>query len=392
MQNTIISSEDRFLRNIFIICLIAHLYTGVFNILYVGLISSYLMIAMGVYCIFKISRNKPLLITNLLVLFFFLFFYYIIGDKSIYIPYNGFSVGIYNEIIYPYIMFVALFSTMYYMGVKELIHKKTLIFILIIFIPFVIYKYIQSFTLLSLNQRTEVELGDITNNGGYYLVYLLPFLFLFKNKILSFVLLFGILYGVVESAKRGAIIITLLFALYYIYENYFHKKKSIWNVLIAIFFIVISSNYIVDLVVNNDYLYNRYLLTSEGHTSGRDFIMNRILSSFFAPDTSLFTLLFGGGIGQSIRYSGNWAHNDWLEFLTMSGFVGIFFYLSFYYCVGRTIIKCKNKKSTDYLIFTSCALMIFVKSFFSMSLFLMGMNIYPLAMIMGYSYANILKK
>lgn len=380
--------KDTWIRNTFLICYLASIYLGFTEILYVGLLLSYLIISIGIYCLYQLRNNWPPLIKSFWGVLLLLVFYFVIGDKNIHIPYSGFTVSIYNDVVYPYVFIMSLFIVSFYLGREQVINEKQLLLFLFLITPFVILKYYQSFLLESQLYKGDVTIGDVTNNSGYLLVSLLPFLFLIKNRIIPIVLFGGIMYFVIFSGKRGAIILTLIFAIYYGYEYYLRKNFSILNVFLILILVYVAYYIIGYALFNNDFLYHRFEMTIEGNSSSRDIIVERIWKDIVGPNSTSFSLLFGGGMGRSIRSAGNWAHNDWLEFLSMSGVVGTLVYLFFYISILRAVVK--YPKNLYMMIFVGCSLMLFVKSFFSMSLFMPGINIYPLMIIMGYAYGNII--
>ncbi len=378
------SSNNTWLKWTFFACYLISMYLSLTEILYVGLLMSYIIVALGVYVIYLTQNAWPPLIKSLLLMAVLLFFYFLLTYQQVYIPYKGLTVDVYKDVILPYLQILSMIVVMYYMGKYKIVNDKILILFFVLLVPFTIYKYIDAYRSVAMLQNKDVSIGELTNSAGYLFTGLLPYLFLFKRKILPIALFGCILYGVMLSGKRGAIILVLLFAVWYFYENYLRGKMSVTNIVLGIVLIFGSYYLINELLLNNDFIYNRYEMTLEGNSSSRDMIVNKVLSGFWGQE-SLFGILFGGGIGQSVRYAGNWAHNEWLEFLSMSGFFGVSIYLSIYYTMMKEVIK-YSQKSVHKNIFIACSLMVFVKSFYSMSFFLSGINLFPLYIIMGYSF------
>ena len=381
--------KETWIRNIFLISFLVSIYIGFTEILYVGLLLSYLIISIGIYCLYMHRNSWPPLIKSFWAVLLLLVFYFIIGEKNIHIPLAGFTVSVYNDVVFPYVFIMSLFIVSFYMGKEKMINDKQMLLLLFLITPFVILKYYQSFLLESQLYKGDVSIGNVTNNAGYLLVSLLPFLFLIKNRIIPIVLIGSIMYFVIFSGKRGAILLALVFVIYYGYEYYFRRKFSVINISLILILVYVAYYIISYALFNNDFLYGRFEMTMEGNSSSRDFIVERIWGDIVGPNSTAFSLLFGGGMGQSVRSAGNWAHNDWLEFLSMSGVIGILVYLFFYISILRAVVQYRSKKKY-MMIFVGCSLLLFMKSFFSMSLFMPGINIYPLMIIMGYAYGNII--
>lgn len=145
-----------------------------------------------------------------------------------------------------------------------------------------------------------------------------------------------------------------------------------------------------NIMLSNEYIYNKFIMTTEGYSSGRDTITEDILRYVFGPNRSSFSLFFGSGIGTSVNVAGKWAHNDWLEFLSMSGVLGILVYLKFYLAMWN--IKNKVSFSKYFLVFVSTAMLLFVMSFFSMAILISTSTSYFLMVLMGYSYGKLTYK
>lgn len=170
---------------------------------------------------------------------------------------------------------------------------------------------------------------DVVNNAGYYFVMLLPYVFLFKKKILSYLSLFIIILFTIMSAKRGAIITALSGSIIFIYYQIFTQssKNFIRNMVSATIFFGIMSLYLFNYFMSNDYLITRFNNLSEGG-SGRNIIYSNLIDSWYSSD-NIINFILGYGFRSSIKYSGtgNVAHNDWLELLINFGLFGFLTYL-----------------------------------------------------------------
>lgn len=144
-------------------------------------------------------------------------------------------------------------------------------------------------------------------------------------------------------------------------------------------------------MLSNEYIHEKFIMTTEGYSSGRDRIAENILAYVFGPQSSPMSLFLGSGIGTSVKIAGNWAHNDWLEFISMSGFLGVLIYLKFYFSMWKISRKIIIDKYG--LIFISTAMSLFVMSFFSMAIVVSTGTSYSLMILIGYGYGKLsLKK
>lgn len=104
------------------------------------------------------------------------------------------------------------------------------------------------------------------------------------------------------------------------------------------------------------------------------------------------TQLFGRGTAQTVMIAGNYAHNDWLEFLTDNGLLGALLYLTT--IVSLFFYRRKIQKGSPM----RCAFMIvllfwFIKSIFSMGMGIMGgISMMLLGTIIGNTVAVRLPK
>ena len=250
--------------------------------------------------------------------------------------------------------------------------------------------YFKNLFFLSVMSSINLGVGETTNNIGYMFVCLSPFIYLLKDKKKQIILLLAAVFFVILSAKRGAILLEFLFLFYYLYNTYLKGRISLGRILMVAVVLGIVAIIGYKIMVSNEYVYDKFIKTTEGYTSGRDTIAENILGYVFGPESSLLSLFFGSGIGTSVNIAGNWAHNDWLEFISMSGLLGVFIYLKFYWSMW--VIKRKCYLDQYSLIFTSAAMILFVMSFFSMAILVSTTNSYSLMILMGYSYGKLVMK
>lgn len=211
-----------------------------------------------------------------------------------------------------------------------------------------------------------------TNNIGYVFLSLLPITTIYKNKrIVQILLLSYCSFFMIISMKRGAILIgvaVLLLLLYDILKGSSNiKTKTISLILVVSLFMGITY-YVEYLLAHSDFFVFRINQTMEGDSSTRDVIYSNYYD-FFINQIDAFSLFFGNGADATIRLLGNYAHNDWLEIAINNGILGIILYSVYFICFFKAWHKIPRHTIIKVALGTSL-LILFAKSFFSMSYFI----------------------
>ena len=210
---------------------------------------------------------------------------------------------------------------------KDLITSFKLFFIVALIVTIV--TYFRNKTQFMIEYQTD----NVVNNMAYSFIPLVPFVFLFKGKVIlqySFVLLIATF--VILGSKRGAIvscIFSMICFMYYTYKDL--SGKSIYNKIILIL-LSFSAIYIVySVFLGNSFILQRFERVAEGQISHRD-VIYRTIWNYWLNASSVFNLLFGFGFVASVEITGKYlAHNDWLEVLSNMGLMGVIIYASLIY-------------------------------------------------------------
>ena len=190
--------------------------------------------------------------------------------------------------------------------------------------------------------------------------------------------------------KRGAILIagiSLPFFLYSTFKNSSRKLKfqigffSI-SLIVAIYIVI---QYYLD---TSEYFNYRLQSTLSGESSGRNIIYTTLLTQFL-NDTTPLQFFFGRGACATLKYFGQYAHNDWLEIAINQGVLGIAVYITYFYCFIKTWRFSFSRRSIQYSVVGLILLICLIKSFFSMSYEDMG---FYMTCTLGYSLAYSEKK
>lgn len=253
----------------------------------------------------------------------------------------------------------------YQKGESSIKCLRYLLLLLPIFL--VLYIQIKSFS----DNRGIPEISSV-----YYLLFLLPFLFLEKKKIYKIIGFFIIFIAILLSVKRTGIIALVIFLIIYYYINNKQKQKStrdiIKNVLLTSVVVAIIGaglywiiqNYDIDIIIK---LQNM----SEDGGSGRTEVWGEVISMIIHSNP--IALLFGHGFN-SVYYDsviGLSAHSDFLEVIYDYGILGFLMYMKLWFYLFTNGIKLYKRKSAYAPVFLASLGMAF---FFSLTSHLI---IYP---------------
>lgn len=241
------------------------------------------------------------------------------------------------------LMSLLVFYPFYYFSYKKLMTSKDLIVFVIVLIPI----YIAQFYLAQEQILSERISGNtnVVNNTAYDLLWLLPFVFLIRrSKAVSAALFLIIILFIIQSAKRGAMLIggvTLLFYVYYQLKT-ISEKHRVRSYLITLLGVIALGYYTIDFLIQNEFLIERLQQLEEGSFSGRDIIYANLFNAWYNSD-NFFNLLFGYGFASSVNLSGtgNLAHNDWLELLTNFGLLGVVIYMMLFFSGFKNVFSTK---------------------------------------------------
>lgn len=267
------------------------------------------------------------------------------------------------------VLCLATFYPAYYLSRKGSLRRRDLL----VFFVLELIAAIVSFFYVASKMGSEYGLNEetIVNNMAYNFVFLTPFLFLIKRKNLSYVLLFVLVFFVIQGAKRGAIVVELLLVLLYFYyeiTNVKHNKGAVKSVLLVLVGLSLMGYAVYELTISNEFLAMRFESTIEGDTSGRDYLYRSIWNSWWNESSNdWITFLFGFGFAGSTQLTdGRFAHSDWLEVLSNFGLMGIILYFSLIVKgFAYTLRKSWAEREDRMLLFAIMTAWLFV-SFFSM--------------------------
>ena len=227
---------------------------------------------------------------------------------------------------------------------------------------------------------------EITNNAGYIILSLIPCMLVFKKKIISYIGI-AICEGFIfMSMKRGAILISVISLLLIIRYDLKNTKYSFSKIRIFVIILIglyVLYQYVGHLMDTSDYFNMRLQATLDGDPSERDEIYSGYWD-LFLNKSNIFQQFFGRGALATIKETGVYAHNDWIEILICQGIFGVSLFAYFWYT-----FVCSIRNMSTFSMSRHCLVLILctigLKTFFSMSI--LGMPIYSTTML-GFALAN----
>ena len=177
---------------------------------------------------------------------------------------------------------------------------------------------------------------EFTNNIAYLFVALIPLIALVSNrKTYQWLLWTVILVFSLLSFKRGAILISAISFVYYLFLSFgSSSKKKGRYVILSVFAIVAVYITVEYLFQTSDYFRFRLEETEEGAVSQRDVLFSSAWTVFKNADFA--HKLLGYGANMTASLIGNGAHNDWLEILVNHGIFGVLFFIVYWFTLFKT--------------------------------------------------------
>lgn len=272
----------------------------------------------------------------------------------------------------------------YYKLRSKDLNNKLILFVILSFLLTYIVLFYYNLTTITIEEGEE----EITNNAGYYFLSLVPLLYLIRENALFKLFIMGtITFFIIMSLKRGAMIVGGISLVFFLYNNYKHStnRSRLIVIILTVILLAIMYNFVIDFYNSSDYFQARYNQTIEGDTSKRAVIYSKLTHGYLEQD-SIIALLFGNGADSTLRLYGAYAHNDWLEFLTNEGMLGVIVYFIYWYYLF------KYWKKTTGNIRLALGSLLFI--YFTISFFSMSINDYSpcVSLCLGYCLASSSQK
>jgi O-antigen ligase len=252
------------------------------------------------------------------------------------------------------------------------------------YIPLLILVFIVHFLKIMVKTRLQLGTEDITNNASYLFLSMLPILYFLNGKLLLQYLAFAIsLAFILMGMKRGVYLLAFFSTIYFLFTSLLHQSRFKQIVIVLLFgsIAIFIINYMAELMDSNEFFIKRIEETLEGKTSGRDRLYSTIWSEI-KTENNLLYFIFGRGANSTLKYAGNYAHNDWLETACNNGILGLCLLVYFFITLFSQISALRKAQYYVYHSFIVVVFLLFTKTMFSMSI--QDIDI-VLSMLLGYS-------
>ncbi len=345
-------------------------------------------------CTLKVMqrRNGPIYFRglNMLMLLFTIYGFILVlmGPSTLYYPISGKSMPSYNYIKSIYLSMLPIYPFYYYTK-RGYLTAEHLRMWGVIFLASVTLSYIsmQRDALEALLEKGS-HADEITNNSGYLFLSCLPLLVLYRKKpLIQFTALAFVMAFIVMGMKRGAIVIGLVCAAYFMWQAIRNStgKTRFMFIILSVGICAGAVLFFIHQMSTSDYMMKRIEDTLSGNSSGRDNLYT-FFWNYFTENADFTHYLLGRGANGTLEIYYNYAHNDWLEIAVNQGLLGIIIYAFYWFCFYKTWKHAKNIDSKTILVLT--ALIFFAKTLFSMSYADMS---YVSTSVLGYALATVNK-
>ena len=313
----------------------------------------------GIVCLFNNIHHRNFVSKNIIIKVYLIFAFYIwLFSFFVYFSDNLYDVTTtFNFVMIPYGALTMYFF--YIVGSKIDIRKYPLILVCTyVIIFFILFASMRDFRL-----ELDEEKGDIAD--VYYIVGLLPLIFIYTPQRLAIFPYILAFVGVIMTGKRTGFLV--LAAILFIYYFSFYGERSLKKIIIkfGLLIIVLFTVYFLGMSFiekfNLDML-DRLEHYDEGGSAVRlerwSIISENIMSSNYLQ------LIFGHGYKGVLKLTGGHAHNDFLEVLYDYGIIALVLYLLFYisfFIEGLKMYKKKYIYAREFM--CSFAVAIFLASF-----------------------------
>lgn len=297
--------------------------------------------------------------------------YYLLLILFLMINFFGFLLSDFSDPLYSaqfknILIALMPFFPFYYFAYKNRLTEKHLLRFFLIMIIIAIIRYYSNINSTIAERISDNE--NVVSNTAYLFVGILPYIFLWKEKkYIGFTSLVVILYFVIQSSKRGALLTGLIGAITFLYYQLHTspRRNRVKNYTTLAFGSSISAYVLYKFYISNEFLISRLENLQEGG-SGRDIIYSSLWNNWL-DSASIINTLFGYGFMSTPKFNamGQLAHNDWLEVLTNYGIVGIVIYCLLITSLFPIALNKKIKFELK-LIMITIILMWLLRSMFSM--------------------------
>lgn len=205
-------------------------------------------------------------------------------------------------------------------------------------------------------------------NNIFYPLLVLPWILVQRNGLLRNVLILLLLFAVIISAKRSAMLIVFLTLIPYLYYGFVGNKQISLRARVLVPIILLFLFTSVFIVINNSvdgYIWKRFESIEEDKGSGRLDIYANVYDMQNASNIAEWTLGHGHQ-GVLRNYNGPFgeysAHNDFQEVLYDYGIVIFFLYLYLYWILFKRLCYLYKIKSIFFISYCGSFILFIIMS------------------------------
>lgn len=272
---------------------------------------------------------------------------------------------------------LAFVSASFFTKKKILTDSIMVVFFYVLWVLSIILYY-QNDTIISEIYGSNI----VVNNFGYLILSILPISLLVPKPIRMVYLITCIYFGFM-SAKRGAALESVLMFLVVSYIsvkniNRWYKYLLLIVTVVVLYYIFMNNMEDIAPIIMR---LERDGMDSESRSATIQAIITGIMSG------NMLEFIMGYGPLGSVIFAGNFAHNDFLEFMCDYGIIGFGILFLFYWFSFKSYLfeRRKNVENANIILVAICVCLL--KSFFSMNLFDSCGPIHLIAL--GYSLSRI---
>lgn len=240
------------------------------------------------------------------------------------------------------ILFLYYFLSYY----NDHIFSESVLMFMLLFIPLTLMFIVTNI----LRSGMSLNPDKVANNNIFYLLTLLPWFMMSRNRKLRLFFILFIMTMSVYSLKRSAIIASTFCSAFYVYHNYLKNGQRVRSILIgamAVTVAILLFSYANKM--SSGTAYERMQSMEEDNGSGR---INRYIDvwDLVVRERNVDKILLGRGFRTVEVQLGasRSAHNDFLEVLYDYGVIGVILFIMMHIALIRRVRYLNRIKSPVY--------------------------------------------
>lgn len=178
------------------------------------------------------------------------------------------------------------------------------------------------------------------SNGVAFVLLVMIFLLLYLSKLVDIKYKFRLSVLMVllflTFSRAAYLSLIIVFIINLIRKLFFKRSKQLLTLFDFLFFIILIFFLMIPFAFR-DVINNYFFLAEDASFQTKIWIPEKAMNYFW--NASVFTKLFGIGLGNATEYIGRWAHNFVITYLLETGIIGLTFILCIYYLINKITKK-----------------------------------------------------